>query len=92
MNEQDALLKKELDAAVEYHANYRKKIDIALGEPRGSGDMLANHLEAIAKLHSAIAELDVENDELRREVEYRGQAAWNRLSDAEKDAAIRFSQ
>jgi phage shock protein A len=90
MNEQDVLLKKELDAAVEYHANYRKKIDIALGEPRGSDDILANHLEAIAKLQSTIADLDAENNELRREVEHRGQVAWNRLSESQKDAAIRL--
>ena len=82
--------KKELDAAVEYHANYRKQIDIALGEPRGSGDMLANHLEAIAKLLSAIDELQAENDELKREVDHRGQIAWNRLSESQKDAAIRL--
>jgi hypothetical protein len=45
-----ARTKRELDAAVEYHANYRKKIDMELGEPRCSGDMLSNHLIAIRRL------------------------------------------
>lgn len=44
------LLKAELDAAIEYHIYYRSEIDKALGEPRGNGDLLANHLTQIKKL------------------------------------------
>lgn len=35
-------------------------------------------------------ELRARVEELEREVEHRSQLAWNRLSDAEKDAAIRM--
>ena len=37
-----------------------------------------------------VAALEARIEELEREVEHRGQIAWNRLSDAEKDAAIRM--
>jgi hypothetical protein len=36
------------------------------------------------------ATLEARIEELEREVEHRGQIAWNRLSEAEKDAAIRM--
>lgn len=48
----------------------------------------------IAKAHNAlrseVASLEARIEELEREVEHRGQVAWNRLSEAEKDAAIRM--
>jgi hypothetical protein len=48
----------------------------------------------IAKAHNAlrteVATLEARIEELEREVEHRGQIAWNRLSEAEKDAAIRM--
>ena len=44
-------LRRELDAAVEYHANYTSKIDKALGQPRSDdGDLLTNHLREIERL------------------------------------------
>jgi hypothetical protein len=48
----------------------------------------------IAKAHNAlraeVGTLEARLEELEREVEHRGQIAWNRLSEAEKDAAIRM--
>lgn len=48
----------------------------------------------IAKAHNAlrseVASLEARIEELEREVEHRGQVAWNRLSETEKDAAIRM--
>ena len=41
---------RELGAAVDYHSNYRSKIDLELGEPRLGGDILSNHLRAIEEL------------------------------------------
>ena len=43
----------------------------------------------VAGLEACIEELKREIEELKREIEHQGQLAWNRLSDAEKDAAIR---
>lgn len=47
----------------------------------------------IARAHNAlrseVAGLKACIEELKREIEHQGQLAWNRLSDAEKDAAIR---
>lgn len=48
----------------------------------------------IAKAHNAlraeVAELESRIEELQREAEHNSQVAWNRLSEAEKDAAIRM--
>lgn len=48
----------------------------------------------IAKAHNAllceVSSLEARIQELEREVEHQGQVAWNRLSEAEKDAAIRM--
>ena len=48
----------------------------------------------IAKAHNALraenATLEARIEELEREVEHRGQIAWSRLPEAEKDAAIRM--
>ena len=48
----------------------------------------------IATAHNALrseaASLEARIQELEREVEHQGQVAWNRLSDDEKDAAIRM--
>jgi hypothetical protein len=41
---------RELEASVEYHANFRDKIDKALGQPRGDGDILSAILFEIEKI------------------------------------------
>ena len=46
----------ELEAAVEYHDNYRDEIDRALGQPRDlvDGSILEEHLQAIRLLKAMV--------------------------------------
>ncbi len=44
-------LQRELEAAVDYHSNYSSKIDRALGQPRGDGSLLINHLKNIGEIN-----------------------------------------
>jgi hypothetical protein len=53
-------LQRELDAAVDYHSNYSGKIDRALGQPRGDGSLLQDHLVAIRCLRDQSASLQEE--------------------------------
>lgn len=50
-------LTRELDASTEYHANFRSKIDEALGSPRYGGDMLSNIVTGITKLREEVTRL-----------------------------------
>ena len=46
--------------------------------------------ELIKQLKDQVIDLEVENIHLQNEVDHQSGLAWNRLSDAEKDAAIRM--
>lgn len=50
-------MRRELDAAVAYHADYRDAIDKLLGQPRDHGSMLDNHKHAIERLREENAKL-----------------------------------
>lgn len=47
-------IQRELNAAVAHHADYTAKIDKVLGQPRGEGSLLINHLREIDRLKSDI--------------------------------------
>lgn len=54
-------LRRELDAAVEYHDNYVRAIDHALGQPRNlDAPILEEHLAAIGALMDDITDEDLE--------------------------------